>query len=160
MKQHRDNGTRARGADALLARLDGMIRTVNGQLVESFREELGGELTLPQYRLLRMIAKARADRVRDVATFLGATTPAASKAVARLARRGLVERVGAPNDRRVWRLRLTPRGRRLLQRHQAVHREVLGRLFGRCKPDSLERAVNMLEKLSGDMETEPGTDPH
>ena len=85
MKQHRDNGTRARGADVLLARLDGMIRTVNGQLVESFREELGGQLTLPQYRLLRMIAKARADRVRDVAIFLGATTPAASKAVERLA---------------------------------------------------------------------------
>jgi len=137
-----------------------MVRTVNGQLVDSFREELGAQLTLPQYRLLRMIAKARADRVRDVATFLGATTPAASKAVERLARRGLVDRVGAPNDRRVWRVRLTPVGKRLLERHEAVHREVLGRLFGRCEPDTLEHAVNLLEKLSSDMEMDPGPDPH
>ena len=160
MKQHRDNGTRTRGADTLLARLDGMVRTVNGQLVESFREKLGGELTLPQYRLLRMIAQARADRVRDVAIFLGATTPAASKAVERLARRGLVDRVGAPDDRRVWRVRLTPTGRRLLRRHEAVHRQVLGRLFGRCKPNTLKRAVNVLEQLSTDMRMDPGTDPH
>jgi len=160
MKQHRDNGTRARGADALLARLDGMVRTVNGQLDESFREELGGELTVPQYRLLRMIAQLRADRIRDVATFLGATTPAASKAVERLARRGLVDRVGAPDDRRVWRLRLSRAGRRLLDRHEDVHREVLGRLFGHCEPDTLERALGLLDELSGDMDKGSGTDPH
>jgi len=160
MKQHRDNGTRARGADALLAQLDGLVRTVNGELAVSFREELGGELTLPQYRLLRMIAQARADRVRDVAMFLGATTPAASKAVERLARRGLVDRVGAPDDRRVWRLRLTSLGRQLLDCHEKVHRQVLGRLFGRCEPDTLERAVNLIEQLSTDMETDPGSDPH
>jgi DNA-binding MarR family transcriptional regulator len=160
MKQHRDSGSRTRGADALLARLDGMVRTVNGQLGESFREELGGELTLPQYRLLRMIAKARADRVRDVAIFLGATTPAASKAVERLARRGLVDRVGAPDDRRVWRLRLTSAGKQLLARHETVHRRVLGRVFGRCKTGTLERALDLLDKLSSDMEVDTGTDPH
>ena len=137
-----------------------MVRTVNGQLEESFREELGGELTVPQYRLLRMISQLRADRIRDVAIFLGATTPAASKAVERLARRGLVDRIGAPDDRRVWRLRLTRTGRRLLDRHEAVHRNVLGRMFGRCEPDKLERVLELLEELSGDMDKDPGSDPH
>lgn len=149
-----------RGADTLLARLDGLVKTVNGQLEEGFREELGGELTLPQYRLLRMIAQSRADRVRDVATFLGATTPAASKAVERLARRGLVERVGVPDDRRVWRLRLTAAGRRLLERYEAVHRLVLGRLFAECKSDTLERVTDLLEELSSGLTTETTTDPH
>jgi len=160
MKHHRENDTRDRGADVLLARLNGMVRSVNARLEEGFRDELGAQLTLSQYRLMRMISQLRADRIRDVAIFLGATTPAASKAVERLARRGLVERVGAPDDRRVWRLRLTDEGRELLDRHEAVHRALLGRIFGGCERDTLSRVSDLLEELSEGMETAPENDLH
>jgi DNA-binding MarR family transcriptional regulator len=60
----------------------------------------------------------------------------------------------------VWRLRLTPAGRRLLKRHESVHRVVLQRLFGRCEPDTMERALGLLDELSGNMEKDRGADPH
>lgn len=160
MKHPRENDLRDRGADVLLSRLNGMVRSVNAQLEEGFRDELGGQLTLSQYRLMRMISQLRADRIRDVAIFLSATTPAASKAVERLARRGLVERVESPQDRRVWRLRLSEEGKALLDRHEAVHRAVLGRIFSRCEADTLSRVTDLLEELSSGMETAPGIDPH
>jgi DNA-binding MarR family transcriptional regulator len=64
----------------------------------------------------------------ELAGLLGMTLPGAGKIVDEMERRGYVERHGDPADRRVKRLRLSPRGREALKAAHAFHRRFERRL--------------------------------
>jgi len=67
-------------------------------------------LTVQQWRIHVILARAGALRLRDVAIALHASQPSASRLVRRLERTGLVERVPAPDDGRGILVRLTSDG--------------------------------------------------
>jgi DNA-binding MarR family transcriptional regulator len=75
------------------------------------------ELTIQQWRIHVILARAGALRLRDVAGALHASLPSASRLVRRLERHGLVEIVPAPDDSRGILVRLTSDG---LAIHDAV----------------------------------------
>jgi DNA-binding MarR family transcriptional regulator len=68
--------------------------------------------------------------------------------IARLGRLGLVERRPVPGDRRAVRIRLTPRGRRVMRRAIPRHRRDVGRLLGHLDPPELLRLRDLLGSLS------------
>lgn len=69
-------------------------------------------LTPTQGEILRFVASsARPPRLSDVAKALGVKAPTASKAVAALLEKGLLEKVAAPEDARAVALTLTRRGK-------------------------------------------------
>jgi DNA-binding MarR family transcriptional regulator len=76
-----------------------------------------------QWAVLRYLARAgrQARTVGGVADYLGVTHAPASRAVASLARKKLVEVEADSEDRRVRRIDLTPEGRQLLDK-DPVHR--------------------------------------
>jgi DNA-binding MarR family transcriptional regulator len=78
-------------------------------------------LTLPQYRLLAMIADG-SDRASHLAGLLALGKPTVSATVDTLVERGLVARTVAPDDRRVVRLAVTGAGRSALRQAQAAMR--------------------------------------
>jgi DNA-binding MarR family transcriptional regulator len=76
----------------------------------------GPELTFPQWRVLVVLGERRQGAtLSEVATRVGVTLPATSRQLRRLARRGLVEIVPDPDDRRASRARLTEAGVRVRQ---------------------------------------------
>jgi DNA-binding MarR family transcriptional regulator len=115
------------------------------------KEELGGELTIPQLKLLKLIARTQTERISEIATFLGVSTAAASKAVDRLARRGLVERIESQDDRRATRLSLTVKGTFLLKRYEDVQNHVLEGLFRQFMPEDFVETAELLDQLSADL---------
>ncbi len=76
--------------------------------------------------------------------------PSMTKIVARLEADGMVAREVDEGDRRVVRVRVTPEGRRALQRSRRAKNEQLARRLSLLGPDELAalgRALEVLERL-------------
>jgi DNA-binding MarR family transcriptional regulator len=95
------------------------------------------ELTVPQYRVLRLVGAGEESSAR-VADRLSVRRPTLTAAADGLVASGYLARESDPSDRRVVRLCLTPSGREVLDRTNAALRERLGALLaGLPAPDRL-----------------------
>jgi DNA-binding MarR family transcriptional regulator len=121
---------------------------VNDLMEEQLRQVTGAKVTFSQLKLLKMVSLTGGYTVSSVATLLRVSNAAASKAVDRLVRRGLLHRAEAEDDRRAVKLSLTERGRRLLASYDAASSKVLERLLGRLPPEQLRKTAELLDRLS------------
>ena len=95
------------------------------------------ELTLPQYRLLRMVGAGGASSAR-IAERLSVRRPTLTAAADGLVASGYLVRESDPDDRRVVRLCLTPDGGAVLDRADTALRERLTAVLdGVSAPDRL-----------------------
>jgi DNA-binding MarR family transcriptional regulator len=104
-------------------------------------ETVHADLTLSQFRLLKMVAMTEAQTIGDVARFLGVSNAAASKAVDKLVRRKLLRRTEAEADRREIRLALTEASRKILESYDAKRDEKLAAVFKDFSSQELERCA-------------------
>jgi MarR family transcriptional regulator, temperature-dependent positive regulator of motility len=112
-------------------------------------EEIAGrQLTLSQFKLLKMVELTTARTITDVASFLGVSNAAASKAVDKLVRRKLLRRAEGQPDRREIRLSLTESSRRLLAAYDEKKQRKLAQLFHGFPEDELRRTARLLDRLS------------
>ena len=121
---------------------------VDELMQERLRTIIGEQLTFPQLKLLKLIAQSETYNISQVAAFLGVSSAAASKAVDRLVRRGLLRRTEAPSDRRAVEIALNPEGERLLGEYERVTGETLEEIFGEVTPDGLRETAALLDQLS------------
>jgi DNA-binding MarR family transcriptional regulator len=107
-------------------------------------ERSSGDLNLAHYRVLAAIADGD-ERASRVADRLALGKPTVSAAVESLAKRGLLSREDAEDDRRAATLTLTPAGETALAEVEA---EMLGRLDDLCArtpdPDAVLKALARL----------------
>jgi DNA-binding MarR family transcriptional regulator len=115
---------------------------------ERLHTVIGDQLTFSQLKLLKLIARSEARNISQVAAFLGVSSAAASKAVDRLVRRGLLLRTEAESDRRAVEVALTAEGQRLLGEYERVTSETLEEIFGEVTPDGLRETADRLDQLS------------
>ena len=139
----------------------GSVRILSTTIDEWMEEELleatNNRVTPSQLRVLKLVARTNARRIGDVADFLAVSNAAASKAVDRLVRRGLVLRAESAADRRAVELSLTQEGRMLLAQYEAVTNRVLREVFGSLPQDQLEQTAEFLDQLSTRMVREGRT---
>ena len=121
---------------------------VNDLMAEQLRAVTGDEVTYSQLKLLKMVSLTEGYSVSNVAQFLGVSTAAASRAVDRLVRRGLVNRTAAEEDRRAVHLSLTQKGLELLRRYDAAARPALERAFADLSPEQMRQVGDLLDRLS------------
>lgn len=128
--------------DAVLA----VSRVLVGIAVRSLAAA-GQDITLPQFRVLAVIADLGPQRTSDLAAELGVNSSTATRLVDRLVRRQLVRRVAHPDDGRASLIAITGAGTRLVAAvtdHR--RREVSGLLAGMT--DGARRAlVESLDSL-------------
>jgi len=123
-----------------------------GELMAAqLEDELGGELTIPQLKLLKLVARTETESLSEIAAFLGVSNAAASKAVDRLARRDLVERIESADDRRATWLSLTVKGTFMLKRYEDVQNRVLEGLFRQFMAEDFIETAELLDQLSADL---------
>jgi DNA-binding MarR family transcriptional regulator len=120
-------------------------------MAAQLEDELGGELTIPQLKLLKLVARTETESISEIAAFLGVSNAAASKAVDRLARRDLIERIESADDRRATQLSLTVKGTFLLKRYEDVQNRVLEGLFRQFMPEDFIETAELLDQLSADL---------
>lgn len=125
--------------------------TIDEWMEEELKEATKGRVTPSQLKVLKLVARTNARRIGDVADFLAVSNAAASKAVDRLVRRGLLRRAEAASDRRAVELSLTSEGRTLLAQYEAATTQVLKDVFGSLPQDQLQTTAAFLDQLSTQM---------
>ena len=141
---------RRRAGDAQLA-LSVWLRLLkaHGLMLREVRRRVPETLTLPQFDVLAQLHRGPDGMTpRELTRELLVTAGNLTGVIARLGRRGLVERRPVPGDRRAVRIRLTPRGRRVMRRAIPRHRRDVGRLLGHLDPPELLRLRDLLGSLS------------
>ncbi len=122
---------------------------VTGVIEEALlREVADNQLTVSQLKLLRLVNLTEAQTIGGVASFLGVSNAAASKAVDKLVRMMLLRRSEGETDRRAIHLSLTQPSRRILAAYDAAHERKLQQIFGTFDPEELEQAAELLDRLS------------
>ena len=91
-------------------------------------------------------------RVTDLAELLGVDTPTVTRKVQQLERDGMVVRQTDPDDRRAIRIRLTPAGRRTLERVRRARRAWLDHLLEGWDDDDLSTLADLLGRFADDLE--------
>jgi DNA-binding MarR family transcriptional regulator len=104
------------------------------------------DLTLPQYRLLALIARGE-ERASGLAGQLALARPTVSAAVETLCANRMIERTAVHGDRRATRLSITPTGRAALRAAEKDMREKLDELLQDVLDPSL--VANALDQLAG-----------
>lgn len=131
--------------------------TVDEWMEEELKEITDSRVTPSQLKVLKLVARTNARRIGDVADFLAVSNAAASKAVDRLVKRGLLRRAEAESDRRAVELSLTPEGRTLLAQYEAATNQVLKEVFGGLPQEELRETAEFLDRLSTKMVQEGRT---
>ncbi len=102
--------------------------------------------------LLKLSAGGDALRVTDLAELLGVDTPTVTRKVQQLEHDGMVVRQTDPDDRRVSRIRLTPAGRRTLERVRNARRAWLEHLLEGWNDDDLSTLAVLLGRFADGLE--------
>ena len=90
-----------------------------------------GDVTLPQFRTLVVLAVRGPQRGVDIAEELQVNPSTGTRMLDRLVRKGLVRRIRSTSDRRVVRLRLTPAGHNVVDEVLTRRRTELESLVAR-----------------------------
>ncbi|MCP4205191.1 MAG: MarR family transcriptional regulator [bacterium] len=147
---------RSGGPDSPNSELFGLIRyshifgsAVRELLEVKLLEEIGAEhLSLPQLHLLQLITLNGKHQIGQIADFLGVSPPAATKNVDKLEGLGLVARSPCQTDRRATLLTTSRKGRRLVERYEALKLERLGPVLDAFSAEELSQLVRLLERFS------------
>lgn len=112
------------------------------------RQASDGRITYSQFKLLKLVSISDTLSIGDVASFLGISNAAASKAVDRLVRKKLIERTEYAADRRAVRLALLETGQRIIQRYNDLKSKSLPKMFTAVRPTMLKSVAMVLDSLS------------
>jgi DNA-binding MarR family transcriptional regulator len=125
----------------------------HGLLLREVRRRVPGSLTLPQFDVLAQLHRDEEGKTPGMLTrALLVTAGNVTGIVERLSGLGLVERHPVPGDRRAVRIRLTPRGRRLMDRAIPRHRRDVGTLFAPFPEHELAHLRDVLGALNQRLE--------
>jgi DNA-binding MarR family transcriptional regulator len=123
--------------------------SVNAVIEERVLHDVGPpQLTFSQFKLLKLVAHTDAQTIGDVAAFLRVSNAAASKAVDKLVRQGLLLRKEAQGDRRAIQLSLTTASHQLLAAYNAEKDRKLASVFRQFSARDLKRTAELLDRLS------------
>ncbi|MCU0280580.1 MAG: MarR family transcriptional regulator [Acidimicrobiia bacterium] len=126
-----------------------IFSTTSSDLLAGVLTEVAGDrLTFAQLKLLRLVERQGRLNIGDVAAFLGISNAAASKAVDRLVRAGLLGRAEAPDDRRATQVSVTGDGRGLLEAFETRSSAALLRLLSGAGLRQLRDLTTSLDRLS------------
>jgi DNA-binding MarR family transcriptional regulator len=122
--------------------------TVADLLEERLHDVAGDRLTFAQWKVLTLVDRTEAKGVSEIATFLGISPAAASKTVGRLVRAGLLSREAVLDDRRTKELRITWRGKQILDDFDEAAQAALTDISGTLTPDDVTTMTRYLDRLS------------
>jgi DNA-binding MarR family transcriptional regulator len=110
-------------------------------------------LTVLQLRLVHLLLANDRMSVGGLAAELNTTPASVTGLTDRLVTRGLVEREHDPDDHRVVRLTLTPKGRRMIEELQTVAAGYLTQVFEQMDGRQLSSLVDCLEAFCSAAQT-------
>jgi len=122
-------------------------------ILREVRRRVPETLTLPQFDVLAQLHRTSGGMTpRELTRELLVTAGNLTGVITRLQALGLVERRPVLGDRRAVRIRLTPRGRRAMERAIPRHRRDVQRLFSHVASRDLGRLRDLLSSVTRGLE--------
>ncbi|TVT23020.1 MarR family transcriptional regulator [Amycolatopsis acidiphila] len=115
---------------------------------DSTLERVTGQLTLTQFRALRIVVGQTPVTMGKVAQELRMNPSSVSRACDRLARLDLLQRAQNPLNKRETLLAPTPRGRQIVDRVDHDRRAVLSAVLDQLEPAARESVVAALKQFA------------
>jgi DNA-binding MarR family transcriptional regulator len=131
-------------------RLNRLAAEISEQLSALYAERF--EIDIPQWRVLATLSAGNGWTAKAIVASTRTHKSTISRAVEALTKRGLVESVQSPQDKRAYRLRLTPQGRQLFLKLEPLVLDYEKRLMeelGESDARRLTKAVAALEQALG-----------
>lgn len=113
-------------------------------------------LTQPQYNILRILhSENRPMRCLEVAGQMVTVVPAITSLLDKLEKRNLITRVRCDQDRRVWYVELTDKGRQLVDTMQEPVLSLCEHFVGHLSEAERKQLRQLLDKARSAVDTEP-----
>lgn len=149
-------------ADPASVLLFGAVHRLHAHLLQSAERRLADAtgLTWPKYRLLIMLAHGERDGRMDgmlpseLSTQQDISRNTASSLIAGLEADGFISRALVESDRRKFRIRLTPKGRRTVKAQMGNHFEHLGSCFANLSAEERAQLLSLLDRVQQDVANE------
>jgi DNA-binding MarR family transcriptional regulator len=126
------------------------LRLAVGRLARRLRQQTEGEITASQFSALSSIARLGPITLGKLASVERLRPPTVTRMVSAMEESGLVLRRADPDDRRIYRVEVTPLGRDLLERSRTRKDAYLATRLATLAPDELDvlrDATAVLERL-------------
>jgi MarR family transcriptional regulator, organic hydroperoxide resistance regulator len=104
-------------------------------------------ITATQLNVLKLLQSIGDLSLSELSKKLSATNSAVTGIVDRMVEAGLVAREQNPDDRRVWKIRLTGDGRAIAKKLDVAPWEILQRALMALPPGELEQMITTLNKV-------------
>lgn len=111
------------------------------------RKVLKADVTFAQMKVLWILSSRGECSMSDLASNLSVTRSTATSIVDRLVRDGFIKRIRSEVDRRWVRLRLLPKGKRLISLRKKHRRERFERILENISPDERRVFIDALKKI-------------
>jgi DNA-binding MarR family transcriptional regulator len=131
-----------------VAALELMTRALVGITLHSL-EALGGEVSLPQFRLLLITAGLGRVPSSRIAAEASMTPSSVTRLADKLEAAGLLERGTDPRSRSIVTIEVTPAGLDLVTRVVQRRHELLGTVLGRMEPEDRKTAARIARRFAG-----------
>ena len=105
-------------------------------------------LSIPQFGILAQLHYQHKCGVSEISHRMSITNAAASQLVDKLVQSGLVERAEDPHDRRAKELKLTEKGRQLVETSMAKRHQWVDRLVEHLDPAGQEKVAEAMDILA------------
>jgi DNA-binding MarR family transcriptional regulator len=106
------------------------------------------EVSLPQYRVLVILASRGPQRIGDLAQQLSVNSSSVTRMCDRLETHGLVRREPSSDDRRVVCVSITPLGQRLVRQVSKGRRQEIGRILRAMPTESHDPLLSALRAFT------------
>jgi DNA-binding MarR family transcriptional regulator len=123
------------------------ILAVQKRALAVIRDDLEREMTMPRFDLLANVCKTDGQTLVALSRSMLVTAGNITGLVDRAARDGMVERRADPEDRRAWRVHVTPKGQRAFREAERRHAARVRKLFAGLSPAETATLIHLLDKL-------------
>ena len=124
---------------------------------EFFRQQSGEfyklKITMPQFVVMEILSRQPDSKMSELAHFINVTTAAMTGIVDRLVRYGYIKRGNDPEDRRVVRVSLTPKGSKTVTSIVEDRKKHMGRIFGMISQEERREYLKILEHVKESLES-------
>ncbi len=136
------------------------VLAVQKRALAALRDDLEGDITMPRFDLLANLVRRDGQTLAALSRSMLVTAGNITGLVDRAARDGMVERRADPEDRRAWRVHLTPKGQRAFRDADRRHAAKLERVFAGLSRTELETLIRLLDKVRAVLRPQGPQKPH
>lgn len=135
--------------DRQVVEIEDLLRSVNNILRKRGRDFLGSfDITGPQFDALNVLRDFGELTMGELCTKMFLACSTATDLIDRMERNGLIERVRDTADRRVIRLKVLPKGNKVIDQVLEVRRSYLATILSELDAADKERLIQSLDQIN------------